>query len=168
MNKYLYIVIIFSSSIIYGQDTIRHFNQNDLSKLVAEYIVDNETQKNNGFFREYDENGELKIHTEYKNGLLWNIFIIKDSDNNQILDFGTFEDGNGTIKNYKNKDTITSIREYKNGVLNGLSLEYYKNGKISMRGNYDKGNRCGTWYRYNKDGTLKENGERDFGKKCSD
>lgn len=166
MNNFLFIIILLFNLTVYGQDTIRQFNTNDSSKLIKEYIIDNETQKPNGFFKEYDRNGELKTHIEYKNGLMWNIFLVKDKNNHQIIDFGTFKDGNGTIKSFKDKDIISSVREYKNGVLNGLSIKYHNNGEVSMKGNYYNGNRCGTWYRYNNDGTQKENEEKEFGKKC--
>ena len=136
MKKYLHITILLWSSIVYSQDTIRQFDPNNSDRLIKEYVVDNNTQKLNGFYKEYDEIGELKSHAEYKNGLLWNIFLVKDSNNNIISDFGTFKNGTGTLKEFKGKNIIKSISEYKNGLLNGSSIKYYDNGEISMKGNY--------------------------------
>nr|WP_321222457.1 hypothetical protein [uncultured Psychroserpens sp.] len=165
MNKKLCLVILLLSSLVYSQDTIKQFDPNNPNKLLTEYVIDNDTQKSNGFFKEYDQNGELKSHAEYKNGLLWNIYLVKDANDTVISDFGTFKNGSGTIKIYKN-DKINAVREYEDGLLNGLSIKYYDNGEIAMKGNYHNGKRCGIWYRYNKDGTLKDNGEKSFGEKC--
>ena len=148
-----------------GQYTIRKYKQNDSTRVYMEYVLDQTTKKPHGFFKEYNDQGELKYHVEYNNGLLWNIYLIKDA-NNMPVDFGTFKNGTGIIKNYNENGIVSSIREYENGVLNGMSQKFYNNGTVAMEGGYYEGKRCGTWFRYNIDGTLKENGTKEFGDKC--
>jgi antitoxin component YwqK of YwqJK toxin-antitoxin module len=166
MKKYIYILTLLSSISLLGQDTVRQFFPDKPAQLMKEYLAHKDTQKPIGYYKEYAQNGTLKMHTEFNNGLLWNVFIVHDSNNVQIFDFGTFKNGTGTLRDFRDKETTRSLRSYKDGVLHGRSIKYYANGSISMQGNYNNGNRCGTWYKYTKNGTLKENGAKKFGQEC--
>ena len=62
-------------------------------------------------------------------------------------------------------DTLTSIRQYKEGYDHGKWKFYYKNGQIETSGEFDMGKRIGKWKYYYENGNLMQisqynNGDR--------
>lgn len=53
---------------------------------------------------------------------------------------------------YRNTDAIKEIMNFKNGILNGSHVSYYKNGKIKRSGIYRNGNLNGKWTGYDPEG----------------
>ena len=152
----------------WSQDTVRLYYETAPTALRTEYIVNNQTHKPDGYSKEYFENGQLRSHRIYIDGLLWNIIELRKADGTRVKDFGTYKDGNGTIKLYDEKDRLKSLTTYTKGILNGPCFKYYNSGKVAMKGNYYDGQRCGSWVRYDKEGAVKKEGVREFRINCTD
>lgn len=58
---------------------------------------------------------------------------------------------------YSDQKTIKEEMEFKNGILNGRHISYYKNGQVKRCGEYLNGVLNGTWTVYDRNGkrTLK-------------
>lgn len=117
------------------------------------YEVASETNIKHGDYKFYNEDGTLIEHRKYKNGKLWNVIAIFDSEGVSIANKGTLINGIGTVNNHWDGKLMTTCC-YKDGVLNGQYIKYWGNGLIREFGNYFNGERCGTWYTYNKEGQL--------------
>ena len=83
--------------------------------------------------REYHNNGQIKMETNYKDEKLEGKWIWY-YENGQIEGEGNFKDGK----------------------LDGKWTFYYENGQIREEGNYTGGQQEGKWTYYNKDGSIKE------------
>jgi antitoxin component YwqK of YwqJK toxin-antitoxin module len=53
---------------------------------------------------------------------------------------------------YSNTENIKEVMTFKNGILNGKHISYYKNGQIKREGSYYNGNLNGKWVGYAPDG----------------
>ena len=62
----------------------------------------------------YHNNGQLKNNIEFKNNRLWNVLAYYDQHGN-ILDPGSFCDGNGRLNVYSVTGKLIKIKTYKNG-----------------------------------------------------
>ncbi len=104
------------------------------------------------YFR-YASNGALLSELFYIEGKLHRIGIMNDAYGN-ALEIGSFVDGNGTLKKYFSDGTLKEVRNYKDGWLDGLQIESYKNGQKKATGKCLKGKRKGDWSFYNDQGVL--------------
>ncbi len=62
----------------------------------------------------------------------------------------------GLIKYYYKNKKLKAECNYKNGVLNGISIHYYNTGIIKAKENYKNGKLHGLCKYYSEDGTLRE------------
>ncbi|MFB9057542.1 toxin-antitoxin system YwqK family antitoxin [Mariniflexile ostreae] len=96
-----------------------------------------------------------KIHSKFKEVL----DVIRDIEiSNKIDTFGYFKDPlnrNGTKKYYYNKEHLQKVETYKNGLLDGVFLEYFENGKLYREGHYEDGVMQGTFKSYSPSGIIK-------------
>jgi antitoxin component YwqK of YwqJK toxin-antitoxin module len=83
----------------------------------------------------YYESGKKYGEYVYKNGRLWNVNFILDTTGKKIS-FGNFRDGSGLIKMYSDSGNVTYTIEHDNGVRNGKTTSFYKNGAIRRIQNY--------------------------------
>jgi TonB family protein len=113
-----------------------------------------------GIYQLYFENGQLHRETEIKAGR--EIKVLKTYDlTGGPLDGGTLEDGDGTMIEYylpKNNDD-RSLKKYRfgtyqDGVLNGESKLYGRNGLLEESGFYKNGHLSGQWQLYREDGNF--------------
>ena len=131
-------------------------------------ILKSEFEKNDngqldGIYREYYENGQLKLECTYKNGQLEGI-AKEYYKNNQLSCEYNFRDGKldglckeyyesgkikeeyyckdgkfeGTYKKYYTNGKEKSEYNYKNGKLNGMAKEYRINGDVEVEYDYEK------------------------------
>jgi len=70
----------------------------------------------------YYPNENFKLKYIEKESSLYNIIALKDINGN-TLDYGTFKDGNGTVKGYTNEGVLEKITTYKNSIPSGLYTE---------------------------------------------
>ena len=135
--------------------------------------------KQNGEYKEWHENEQLKLRENYKNGNLdgpseewyenghlktrgdWkngNREGIKESfyENGQLKARATYKDGNrnGLYEEWDEKGNLVVRENYKDGKLEGLREERYKNGQIKERTNYKEGEKDGLHERFYDSGKL--------------
>ena len=71
---------------------------------------------------------------------------------------------NGQARYYDNESNIVSIANYKNNILNGMWIEYYKNGKTKHSIKYNFGFKDGSELWYYDNGSIKSETVYDDGK----
>ncbi|TSA28013.1 MAG: hypothetical protein D4R67_04975 [Bacteroidetes bacterium] len=135
------------------------FWENGKMKLEGTYKDD----KRNGYFKEYAESGDLLQITKYIEGVLQ-----PEAAEIQKLDIE---------KEYYPTGTVKATRLYRNGVLEGISVEYSPDGAIVSAKEFqggiqigqglvlEDGSREGHWIEYYPGGTLKAEGDYKADKK---
>lgn len=68
---------------------------------------------------------------------------------------------NGLSKEWYENGRIKSEENYKNGLLNGLCKRYYDNWQLSFEINYKNGEYHGKWQEWDRDGNLTYNAEEE-------
>jgi antitoxin component YwqK of YwqJK toxin-antitoxin module len=104
--------------------------------------------KLDGLSARFNKNGEPLYKIEYNQGLPYNLEIMQD--NVSILVSGNLKNGTGEFIEYaKNFETgekyILSIKNYKDGKLNGPVKGFDSKGKPFYRGQYKDGYMVGMW-----------------------
>jgi antitoxin component YwqK of YwqJK toxin-antitoxin module len=150
------------------------------NKLVYEYeyIVKNGDTILDGYYKEYRDNGKIKYDLNYQNGQLhgqakyyWdneqcrtilnyeNGKILSQQYNwdkeGKIIDSITITNGNGILKEYYPTRRILSTSEIKNGIENGESIEYDKNGNLEFSFTYKDGIKNGMAIKKDRGFTIK-------------
>lgn len=108
-------------------------------------------------YKRYYDNGVLRdsidIENDKKNGNLKSFY--KDG---KIATIGYFknDERDKTWKFYDEETgLLSSIENYKNGMLEGRQFYYYPNGKLKLRSFYDRNKKFGTWISYFESGKPK-------------
>lgn len=131
---------------------IKIFYQNGKIKKTGNFI----NGKENGLFKEYNENGIISYEYIMKNGERNGLFKTYH-DNGQLEMIGIYVNGeaNGNFKKYSENGDLFATYSKVNGEYDGL-LTIYNNGKISEKINYKNGVRDGLYskYSYNDGDTL--------------
>jgi len=130
----------------------------DSNKIVSTYKIGRikeESQVTNGKLNGitkmyYFDTGLIFSEIEYKNGLIWNAKFYNKVG--ALLTQGSFKDGTGLLKYYRQSGSICMISNYKNGILDGKLQYLYSNGKIMVSGQCVTGQMKGTWSEYNING----------------
>jgi YD repeat-containing protein len=134
----------------------------------------------NGYFREYDRNGELLSTTKYVNGEvvknaeeLMNVEVKQTfHDNAQVEWERTYLNGkpHGVWKKFNDSGQVISGKIYDKGNLLGEGIiddeglkqgpwkEYYQTGELRAEGEYLDGARYKKWKFYFKDGSIEQHG----------
>lgn len=71
-----------------------------------------------GIVKRFYDNNLLKSKVLYKNNKLWNIISVYD-ENQNLLNYGNFKDGNGLVNVYHNNGKLEYSGRYKNGKAEG-------------------------------------------------
>ena len=123
-------------------------------------ILKSEFEKNDngqldGIYREYYENGQLKLECTYKNGQLEGI-AKEYYKNDQLSCEYNFRDGklDGLCKEYYESGKIKEEYYCKNGEFEGTYKKYYTNGKEKSEYNYKNGKLEGTAKEYRINGDV--------------
>ena len=123
-------------------------------------ILKSEFEKNDngqldGIYREYYENGQLKLECTYKNGQLEGI-AKEYYKNNQLSCEYNFKNGqlDGLCKEYYESGKIKEEYYCKNGEFEGTYKKYYTNGKEKSEYNYKNGKPEGTAKEYRINGDV--------------
>ena len=104
------------------------------------YYDNNRSQRINGTFMNYYENGEKKQEENYKNGLadgLWQMWCI----NGEKVYEKNYKDGNlnGRRRGWFKNGKKCYENNYKDGNYDGLQKGWYKNGEKAYERNYKDG-----------------------------
>lgn len=139
--------------------------------------------KKNGFFKEFNEKGNLLAITKWENGVLINnppeLAVIETKttrhDNGRPKLVGNYKDGvpEGIFREYDTSGVIVSSEIYKEGILIGDGLmdgknrqqgkwkEYHDTGELKAEGDYKDGVRIGAWIFYFPNGKTDQLGKYD-------
>lgn len=103
--------------------------------------------------RQYRKNGELYIYSEYKKNVKHGKYIINYPSGNKKV--SKFKDGKVVISTeYFSNGKIKKRSNYNNGRLNGECTEFYDNGYLKEKKFYKKGRLNGLYQAFYKDGIL--------------
>ena len=129
-------------------------NYYDNGKLKSEFEK-NDNGKLDGIYREYYENGQLKLECTYKDGQLDGISK-EYYKNNQLSCEYNFKNGqlDGLCKEYYDSGKIKEEYYCKNGEFEGIYKKYYTNGKEKSEYNYKNGRISGIGKEYRINGDI--------------
>jgi len=112
----------------------------------------------NGFWEEYRlTSGKISKKGNYQNDAKIGEWIeYKYFTKHTFKEKGNYLSNkkDGVWKGFKNDTIISSIRTYKNGVLNGNAKTYFDNNQIAFEGQYINGKFDGEIKKYNQSGNL--------------
>lgn len=133
-----------------------------------------------GYFKDYDRDGNLLNVSKYINGELQidaaevsNLDIKTEYyPTGKIKKKGTFKNNipEGISRTYTEDGKVESSKIYKNGIVTGDGIiddnglkqgpwkEYHDTGELKGEGTYISGQRIGLWKYYYKDGKIEQNG----------
>ena len=103
----------------------------------------------------YFNSTQMFMRREYKNGMLWNIEFYNKKGIK--LNSGSFSNGQGELKYYRQNNSISMISHFTNGKTNGLVKLLYSNGSTMALGQCKNGEKSGVWKEYWTNGTLLSN-----------
>ena len=134
--------------------TWREYYENGDLKASGNYFNDLEDGKWVNFYR----NNKLQQEEEWNKGKLVELgdFLAQDGSK---LDKGTFKNGSGTKKSYSENGILVAEGEFKEGLPNGVWTYYHENSKISGKGKMFNGLREGSWSYYFPDGKVQAEGK---------
>ena len=110
----------------------KHYEYYNSGKPREIVEVDKETGKPDGSYKEFYENGNLKVEGNFKEGKQ-----------------------HGSYKKYYSNGEIHIKGSYKDGKLDGVRKTYYENGELEEKEKYKMGKRDGSYKKYDKEGQLR-------------
>lgn len=156
MKSHLFIHILFIYALFIGTFS---YAQNLLSYKVYQNdtinIIDKDSLKQ-GIWKEFWSNGDLKSEVFYKNNKKQGLEINWFDEPDCVELEAYYKDGmlDGPSIYYTKKCKKNVFQTFKNGLKEGLELEYYPNGHIKAEGKYKKGNLDGYYRVYDKNGVF--------------
>lgn len=164
----------------------REFYPNRLIKVEGRYSND----KKNGYFKNYDEDGNLLETLKYVEGILIpnpqelaKLDIKREYHSNaQVKTVGSYSNGvkEGVHREYTPEGVISASKIYSKGKVVGDGIvdaqgrrqgpwkEYYETGELKSEGKYKNGKRTGDWLFYYRDGKEEQRGTYRQGKPDGD
>jgi antitoxin component YwqK of YwqJK toxin-antitoxin module len=188
-------LIKYKKGYVVSRERINRYDSNHQPHGKWEWFYDDGTLKmvgtynhglKNGYFKEYDKEGNLLSVEKYVNGEKE-----KKSEELSTLDIktdywpngkpkivATYKDGvpEGIRREYDKNGKVEKSYIFKNGKViaegiftdagkrEGLWKEYYDDGSLKSEGNYKNNNKTGKWKYYYPNGQLQETGEYVNGK----
>jgi len=107
-------------------------------------LSESEKEKVRGYFKAYDEKGELKYQWDYTGDDAANRIVTK-YDNGEISSSWELKDGklNGVARLYHKKGMLWAELGFKEGIKEGLVQTYYEDGALWTRANFVAGKLIG-------------------------
>lgn len=102
----------------------------------------------------YYRSGKLKSENIYRKGKLWAAVYANDI-NGKRLDCGNVKMGSGTLISYDDSGRVSQKGRYSFGLAEGITEEFYPNGKTASTVNYFADMIHGECRAYFEDGTLR-------------
>lgn len=164
-------ILEYHKNILINRQKVNRRNQeNQKDGLWLEFYDDGKFRKEenysngllDGYVREYDRNGNIKLVLYYKEGRLIDNNNVSNADSETMpVDIRNIYDKNGNLLEsgpYKNNIPVGLHRFYKEGKIVN-SVIYDNNGKKMSEGIVnEKGERVGTWKNFYPDGKLQSEG----------
>lgn len=113
-----------------------------------------------GPWRYYFNSGKLNSEGAYYNGKMHSEWKYYYESNGNIQKIENWKDGvqEGETKEFYPNGKVEKVFVYKNGIYNGLFLAYFEDGSISKKGYYSNGLPEGAWQIFATKNILKEVG----------
>jgi len=118
-------------------------------------IINSDSLKQ-GLWKEFWSNGDVKSEVNYKNGKKQGFEITWFDSPDCVESERFYKDGklDGPVIYYSKKCQKELFETYKDGVKEGLELEYYSNGRVKAEGKYIKGHLDGYYKVFDKNGNF--------------
>ncbi len=161
------------------QGVWKDFYPNGKVQIEGRYLND----KKNGYFKEYNQQGNLLSITKWENGVLVNNppelatieTVTTRHPNGKPKEVGNYKDGvpEGVFKQYDTSGVIIGSEQYKDGILiaegvldlknlqQGHWKEYHETGELRAEGDYKNGVKIGDWIFYYPNGKTDQKGKYD-------
>jgi antitoxin component YwqK of YwqJK toxin-antitoxin module len=194
-NGYIIQLITYKKGYVVSRERINRYDSKHLPHGKWKWFYDDGTLKmegtfshglKNGYFKEYDRNGNLISVVKYVNGEkeekteeLTQLDIKTDYwPNGKPKIVATYKNGvpEGVRREYNENGEVEKSYIFKNGKIiaegiltdggkrEGLWKEYYLDGSLKSEGNYKNDKKTGKWKYYYPNGQLEETGEYENGK----
>lgn len=147
----LFISALFVSSSFCAQNALAYkLHDNDTIN-----VLDKDSLKQ-GIWKEFWPNGDLKSEVSYKNNKKQGLEITWFDDLDCVESEAYYKDGllDGPSIYYSRKCKKEFFETFKNGLKEGLELEYYPNGRVKAEGKFKKGNLDGYYKIFDKNGNF--------------
>ena len=158
---------LLALSLMACKDTRYVYYDSDQKKLQMVYEFDEETGNMDGSYKEYSEEGNLKVEGVYKNGKKNGVFKEYDDYNGALKYETSYKDDkkNGIRKEYDSDSTLRFEINYKDDEMNGAYKEYY-DGVLRVDAYYKDGKKEGIYKSFDGKGLPQyeisyKNDERD-------
>lgn len=141
---------------------------NSVSSIVEKdgvYFTDaTQTQLYSGEYREYYDNGSLKLEMQIKNGSPEGTYVVY-FDNNKPKEIRSYKNGqfHGVWRSYNVDGLLISEAEYKNDKKHGLWRIWDEKGVLRYEMHYNNGNKTGVWKMWNEKAELTGEKKYTFG-----
>lgn len=118
-------------------------------------VVDKDSLKQ-GLWREFWGNGDIKSEVLYKSGKKQGLEIFWHNIPNCVKEERFYNKGllDGPVTVYSRACKKEQVEHYKNGVKEGLEINYHPNGRLKSEGNFKKGSLDGVYKVYDKKGKF--------------
>ena len=120
------------------------------------YYCDSDQNKlYNGPYREYFENGDLKMEMYIVQGKPDDTYVVYYS-NAKIKEVRSYLNGvfNGIWRSYSEQGVLMAQAEYLNGMKHGLWRIWDEQGTLRYEMQYDRGKKTGNWSMWDESGKL--------------
>jgi antitoxin component YwqK of YwqJK toxin-antitoxin module len=188
-------LIEYKKGFIVNREKINRKDNNNLKQGKWIYFYDDGTvrlegtyrnDKKNGYFKDYDKDGNLISVTKYIDGVLQeDVAELAELEvrtdyypNGQVKTIASYKDGipEGVRREFTEEGKIKMAYIFKAGEIigegimneegakNGEWKEYFPNGSLRAEGKYNDGKRVGEWVFYHENGNIEQTGYyNDFG-----
>ncbi|MCW3103549.1 MAG: hypothetical protein JWO09_1989 [Bacteroidetes bacterium] len=160
MKSIIRIILVFLPLCVFGQ-TPPNTNPNGYNKFYYDNgVVSSEGMmrdgKPDGYWKTYSQNGKIKSEGNRKNFQLDSTWRFYNEQGKLAFEFN-YKDGkkNGLKKTYDLKEgMLVTSENYENDVKQGLTISYYKDGKVKQTIPFVAGKEEGAGFEYAPDSTI--------------
>ncbi len=182
-------LVEYKKGFVVNRERINRKDNNGLKQGPWKFFFDNcqvrlegnyTNDERNGYFKEYDKNGNLLSVSKYINGIPQeNVAEIADLDirtdyypNGRVKTVASYKNNipEGIRREYDESGEIDKAYIFRNGVITGEGIltengvkqgtwkEYFNNGTLLAEGKYQNGKKTGEWKYYYPEGSLEQVG----------
>jgi hypothetical protein len=147
---YILLFFVFTTGFMKAQYKRYEIQDNDTVNIIDTNNLEQ------GIWREFWPNGDLKLETSYKDGKKDGLEITWYDHPDCVEQEAFYKDGklDGTVTHYSKRCRKDFFETYKNGVKHGQELEYYNNGYLKAEGVYKNGSLDGYYSVYDRKGRF--------------
>lgn len=167
MNKFIVVGLLMITLFSCGLEKVETTYLD--GKIKEQYTLNKKGEKE-GPFLAYNEVGQLKEKSLYKDGMLSGTRILYFDNGNVEIEENYIDGGtlHGTYKSFYEGGQLQIEKKYENNVLTGLVKVYYSSGKLKEEVSMQYNNENGPFTEYYENGQIHWkgtylNGDNEFG-----